>query len=180
MKNSKPVPKYIDGVLVYQAGRLLTLRGSLYRGIGGGNPKGEEGKMKTIHKKRLLNVAKALRESKNPKAFNMNSLIWDYLDALHPCGTPACALGHYAARTDLQHFLKIRGFTVRYLSGGNLDAYYLNSGGDRKLQNHFGLSGDEVIELFDSDGCGDAKTPKAAAKYIEDFVKGEEKKARKR
>lgn len=31
--------------------------------------------------------------------------------------------------------------------------------------------GNEVAELFGSEGCGNAKTPKAAAKYIENFVK---------
>lgn len=47
-----------------------------------------------MNKERLLNVAKALRESTTPPdLFTMRFV-------MRECGTPACALGHYAARGD--------------------------------------------------------------------------------
>lgn len=61
---------------------------------------------------RLLDVALALRESKNPEAFTMRFYTWGwsstgYVLYPHPCRNPECALGHYAARSDLQPILKI-------------------------------------------------------------------------
>lgn len=47
-----------------------------------------------MNKERLLNAAKALRESPNPDEFAM----WDY----GSCDTPMCVFGHYVHRTDLQ------------------------------------------------------------------------------
>ena len=108
-----------------------------------------------MNKERLLNVAKALRESPNPDAFTMRTIA-------HPCGTPGCALGHYAARRDLQDAF-------------NLDhAGYLTSISDESPfeteLKHFGISEEQEDELFGAWGCADAKTPLAAAEYIERFV----------
>lgn len=69
--------------------------------------------------RRLLNVARALRESPNPKAFTMlrfvhgdDSFSNTVGSAADWCGTPACALGHYGSRTDLQKIVKIRPANV--------------------------------------------------------------------
>jgi hypothetical protein len=48
---------------------------------------------------RLLNVAKALRDAAEAKKF---FCMRDIAIVRDDCGTPACALGHYAARRDLQ------------------------------------------------------------------------------
>jgi len=119
-----------------------------------------------MHKERLLLVAKALRESAQPDKFAM----WTY----HRCGTPACAVGHYAARRDLQDFMQL---------AVDRDTGSLRFGvwGATKLANdywdynaaicsHFDITPDQREELFGADGCGDAETANQAARYIERFV----------
>lgn len=130
---------------------------------------------------RLLNVAKALRESPKPKAFTMSCFIrGDRLDQFEGwCNTPGCALGHYASRRDLQRVFTV--ITERDRDGNPMD-YSLRflhdeegsegiSFSDNNFLKYFGLdSYRDADELFSSYGCGDASTPKAAAKYIEQFV----------
>ncbi len=120
--------------------------------------------MKKVFARRLLKVAQALRESPDPGKFTM-------VQFGHGCGTPACALGHYAARRDLQKTFKL-----------NPDAYSKNESmlvnntgfrvgyDDTEIENHFGIDSEESDELFNGSGCDDAQTPKQAAKYIETFV----------
>ena len=115
--------------------------------------------MNKLGKKRLLNVAKALRESPEPKKFSMD---WYGND----CGTPMCALGHYAYRRDLQR-------TFRLSEHGT----FLNNAGERSpeweyvLYPHFGITEEEATFLFERRGCGNAKTNIQAAKFIEKFVR---------
>lgn len=150
-----------------------------------------------IQEKRVLNVAKALREAAAAKQkFDMGKWVFGDSGAIigtgynyetcsydqcneeaNICGTPACALGHYAARTDLQRILKVsvlknsRGSKVASMDrfgaepGSGADFY------DEQLMAHFGLTQSEMLELFDADGCGGARTALQAAKYIEKFVK---------
>lgn len=120
--------------------------------------------MNAIHKKRLLNVARALRESPNPEDFTMTQYGYD-------CGTPACALGHYAARRDLQRVASLQDNTP-YGAWLNLAGYgyQLVDFDSEGIQKHFGIARDECHKLFSSRGCGNAKTAIAAAQYIERFV----------
>lgn len=119
-----------------------------------------------MDKERLLNVAKALRESPNPHMFDMGMYV-------NGCGTPACALGHFANRTDLQDICCIsprpgsvnEGFDIRYVMSGRLLNY-----NDDQLLKYLDISEEEACELFATDGCGDARTPIQAAEYIERFV----------
>jgi hypothetical protein len=67
---------------------------------------------------------------------------------LHPCGTPACAWGHY--------------ITMRALP--NTDQGILDS------QAPFGISFCESLELFGQFGCSDARTAGQAASYIRRFM----------
>jgi hypothetical protein len=116
-----------------------------------------------VNKDRLLNVARALRESPKPEAFYMGEYAQD-------CGTPACALGHYAHRVDLQDVFMLRDNLV-FLCGAPIDAwethydYY-----DDDVCDHFGISVGQACELFSANGCGHAKTAIEAAEYIENFV----------
>jgi hypothetical protein len=118
-----------------------------------------------IYRQRLLNVARALREAPLPKAFCMQ--FWTYDDSRlergFPCGTPACALGHYAARADLQDefFINHRG---------RLDTIERDELPIRLAVKHFGLTEAETDRLFEMWGCGGATTPIEAAEYIEAFV----------
>lgn len=125
---------------------------------------------------RLLNIARALRESPEPEDFTMKRYF-------NQCGTPACALGHYVARTDLQSdFYHGRDGTIRHRVYGIV--WY----DDPDIQAHFGINREECMELFaspgdetdeeDADGnllvhdggCGRARTAIEAAEYIEAFV----------
>jgi len=116
--------------------------------------------LKPIHIKRLLNVVRALREDKDPERFCMAFF--------SDCGTPACALGHYAARRDLQntfYLRRVRGW-LGLVSNRNEDIGV----DDPHVHRHFGINFDEAQELFGIKGCGDARTPTEAANYIEIFV----------
>ena len=107
---------------------------------------------------RLLNVAKALEESPNPDKFTMETFG-------HDCGTPACALGHYASRQDLQDaFLLDRDGFLR--DGDGFTICY----DDPDLLEHFDIRDFEAAELFSAIGCAAAETPREAANYIRAFV----------
>lgn len=142
--------------------------------------------MNKIQEKRLLKVAKALRKSKQPQKFAMDKFVWGEMDRLpmgadreqelNFCGTPACALGHYAARKD-QRFLKIvvdqpyvdnetPVASVKYFRNGDRISYV-----DERIQEYFGIDYVETELLFGPEGCGEATDAIEAAKYIEQFVK---------
>jgi hypothetical protein len=138
--------------------------------------------MNKVHQKRLLNVAKALRESANPEAFTMEWFVHGDTEqrdqgrvSPFSCGTPACAIGHYAARRDLQRELKI---VVREGDAEVVDSRRLPAT-CWSVHEHFGVTPDESRDLFAYAGCGGAKTPKAAARYIERFVARKVKEASK-
>ncbi len=150
--------------------------------------------MNTTQAQRLVNVANALRDADlnhwffdmdswgyDPKRFNLgergnpkftmpeNEV--DFIDE-HKCGTPACALGHYAVRPDLQGKFKLTKegnlrmrTESRPVLGEEVDL------GSLQMHQYFGISYDEAQELFAHDGCDDAQTPLAAARYIERFVR---------
>jgi hypothetical protein len=118
-----------------------------------------------MNKERLLNVAKALRESKNPERFSMKTFIhgkWGETPE-HWCGSPACALGHYVARPDLQSEFYVH---ESHMLRRNTHKAVFTQG----FVDHFGIEFEEYDELFDEQGCGNAKTPEEAAQYIERFV----------
>ena len=124
-----------------------------------------------MNKERLLNVAKALREAPNPTAFTMATF--------QECGTPACALGHYAARQDLQTAFEL-GEIWGIVPRGQRDEY-----GNRSMTleyagtevcEHFGITHVQATELFADGGehtpvgCGNPNNAIEAAEYIERFV----------
>ena len=110
---------------------------------------------------RLLNVATALRESVTPEDFTM-------LRYGNPCGTPACALGHYASRRDLQKTfrLEIKRRSDVVLDEDGHALWYDHS----SIQDHFGIDQAEAEYLFSGGGCGGAETTDQAATYIERFL----------
>jgi hypothetical protein len=139
-----------------------------------------------MNKERLLNVAKALRESPNPDHFDMRRYV-------NQCGTPACAFGHYAARDDLQDAFSIN--TTQDPNRWPHQGVYLRATaaeihfGRPEVLSHFDLAPWQLNELFGSaddyeeDGDYDelsvpsyarlartCKTPGEAADYIERFV----------
>lgn len=111
-----------------------------------------------MNKERLLNVAKALRESPNPEQFSMGTEV-------HGCGAPACAWGHYAARRDLQDVAKIER-----RPGTDVFDTAPSYCSDVVIE-HFDISWDEWSQLFSAaEGCGRANTALEAAEFIERFV----------
>jgi hypothetical protein len=120
-----------------------------------------------MNTERLLNVARALRESPTPEKFEMGNVT-------HACGTPACAIGHYIARQDLQQEFKPLPVDSIYM--GSLGTAKIVIGEDVfdwenvRVREHFDITAREFEELFGPSGCGMAKTPIEAAEYIERFV----------
>jgi hypothetical protein len=127
--------------------------------------------MNAQQEQNLRNVVRALRESKSPESFSMSAYG-------HGCGTPACALGHYAARPDLNGGRFSLSVDRNYdeaavVSCGELE--YPVSYTDPEIRNEFGLRRSEALLLFGVLGCGEAKTATAAADFIDAFI--ERKKA---
>lgn len=149
-----------------------------------------------MNTKLLEACIQALRESKNPEAFFMRLYKWPF-DAplwLHAankkvkeewCGSPACVLGHLAARTDLQNVLHFVGDNMMYAqkdvnpdvtqeeqplyageNKGDVSAYF----SDILLADIFGLNPDQMTALFGSNGCDGANTSQEAIDYIERFI----------
>lgn len=131
---------------------------------------------------RLMRCAKAVRQSPIPKAFTMKCFIrgddWEpelshgELHTKHWCGTPACVLGHYASRRDLQ-----RAFSVVATRDMHGDSFSMRYNGRNvtfdspSITNYFGVDFVQMRELFSHNGCNGATTSKQAAEYIEQFVK---------
>jgi hypothetical protein len=123
-------------------------------------------------------VARALRESKNPEKFDMRKFG-------HSCGTPACAIGHYFARTDLQSEFVLSSRGSIATTAEPLEPLWIGMrGGHTAIRDHFGITEEQEDELFgdpidDDDeenvfvrenaGCGNAQTAIEAAEYIERF-----------
>ncbi len=101
----------------------------------------------------ILDTADALHKKKCEPRYDQNLY-------RHPCGTPACALGHWAAANPKRFTVTPFGIPLTATSYGIETAVL-----------EFGIDFDEVEELFDVYGCGGAKTAKQAARYIRAFVK---------
>lgn len=113
---------------------------------------------------RLQNLVRALRETKDPDRFTMNCI-------MHKCGTPACALGQYASRTDIQDAFRLDLSKKWEASSGVVHNGINVCWSNQTISDHFGISEDETAELFDADGCGNAQTADEAAHYVEEFIK---------
>ena len=110
-----------------------------------------------IYRERMLNVVRAVEEGREEN-FDMNS--WGSY-----CGTPACALGHYAARTDLQNVIKLGGGLLRTACGA-----FSPDIGDT-IREHFGITDSEFGALFGTFGCGEAHRDRAKAiAWLKDFI----------
>lgn len=119
-----------------------------------------------MNRKRLLSVARALRESPEAATFSMH--VYG-----RGCGTPACALGHYAAREDLQERFQLRSANDRadewaYVYDRKTGACVAYN--SEVVMTHFDIGWFHADALFGVAGCGDAKTAKQAADYIEWWV----------
>lgn len=116
--------------------------------------------MNKTQAQRLLNVATALREAPRSLARKFDMTLYG-----HNCKTPACAIGHYAFRRDLQRVFRLSRDGRLIFPNGEKTSH-----SDVTSLRHFGITYDESCELFDDTGCDEAKTPIQAARYIEKFL----------
>lgn len=132
--------------------------------------------------KRLLRLAEILEAVPRVHDVGAEKRGYDQARITHPCGSPACAWGHWLlsspARTRRIYKEAEGNGTLQrdhglYGKAGML-LVYINQSPDE-----FYLTRDEQEELFDWDGCGGAKTGKQAAKYIRNFVAQRQKAAAK-
>jgi hypothetical protein len=125
--------------------------------------------MKKVHERRFENLIKATLEAPKEQ-FNMGMFT-------HDCGSPACLLGNYGNRTDLQ-----RTFVLTKMRGSDSNnrlflrlrnkpgAYVLEYGSE--ICEHFGITMVEADDLFSTMGCNNAQADKTQAiKYVRAFVK---------
>lgn len=115
-------------------------------------------------KERLLKLADILdtadvahRKAKQPT--------YDQMYTLHECGTPACALGHWAVNNRRRFLVDKRNGSVTLRA--EPDIVFCGMIGAIE----FDLSYEHGSELFSATGCGHARTAKQAAKYIRQFVR---------
>lgn len=105
---------------------------------------------------KILDMADALHKTRKEPTYNQRATV-------HGCGTPACAIGHYAAHTPRRWVFDRDERQVRWRetdSDDFLEAAVLE----------FGISFGDAVELFGCAGCGDAQTAKQAARYIRSFI----------
>ncbi len=88
----------------------------------------------------------------------------------HDCGTPACALGHWAHHNQDRWTYDGRpcvGAAPRLRRGSRNT--YKDAAKEFHISHNENME-DEADELFGGCGCGEAETGKEAAAYIRDFV----------
>lgn len=106
----------------------------------------------------ILDVADAQHRAKKEPTYDQSTF-------KKSCGTPACALGHWAAHNPRRWKFDTTGHP--YLR--TTEPLYGISFEDASQE--FGIDHHAINELFEYNGCGRAKTGKQAAKFIRKFVK---------
>lgn len=89
----------------------------------------------------------------------------------HNCGTPSCALGHFALRGDLQRTFTLTSKGQLVLRKKKHRSLHADS---EEIRDYFGLVDDDAELLFGSEGCNKATTPTEAADFIEAWIKNQE------
>lgn len=131
--------------------------------------------MNKVQRKRMNNLVQVLRDAAKDKRlcrlFTMGRFGYSEDDCdnspedVNICGTPACALGHYAVRRDVQRTFALTNDGNEVMVGKAPVNY------DYHMTEHFGITEGQVDELFGGYGCENAKTPTQAANYIEKFIR---------
>lgn len=121
-----------------------------------------------ICRQRLLNAALAVEEYDHSTDRNSAGMI--SMSAYQKeCGSPACVLGHYAYREDLQDVFRING---QYCLLDKQENFTLGYDYPQVCE-HFGLTPREARMLFSSHGCGvegGVAKPQTVVNYIRNFV----------
>lgn len=118
-------------------------------------PKGKERLLKLAD---ILDVADAEHRSKKEPTYEQAA-------SMHSCGTPACALGHWAVN-NRRRFRIDKDSQIITLRSDPTTLFCGSIGATE-----FGITDEQGIELFSAQGCGEARTAKQAASYIRKFVR---------
>lgn len=115
---------------------------------------------------RLEKLVTVLEQAK-PEQFDMTRYCWYGWESTgFKCGTPACVLGHYASRSDVQRTFKLTAYgTLIHRKTGacvDFDSEY--------VLEHFGIDEYQAGKLFDGNGCNNAETPAEAIAFIRKFI----------
>lgn len=89
---------------------------------------------------------------------------YDQAQIVHKCGTPACALGHWAVAHPERWLVNSHG------AGGWARLIGEKASPIYSARKEFSLAVDEYWELFSGTGCSRARTSIEAAAYIRQFV----------
>lgn len=93
------------------------------------------------------------KEAATKPAHSRAVFVYDQSKLQHDCGTPACALGEWAALHQ-----------KRWLWRGGCVSR-------RMAAKEFNITFEEAVELFSAEGMGQAKTATAAAKFLRGFIR---------
>ena len=104
----------------------------------------------------ILDKADALHKKRGEPTYDQDRIV-------HPCGTPACAWGHWAHDQRVNAKRKMEKWYDDNLAAVREFALALARDEDGEVI--------EAEELFGGFGCDNAETAKQAAKYIRAFVK---------
>lgn len=120
-----------------------------------------------MNKANFEKLLQATREAP-AEAFDMGV----FCGALTPCGTPACLLGNYAMRSDLQS-----AFTAQQGISGDMGRVCRTDTGDslwiddKYICEHFDITRGQADRLFNNNGCNNAGQDRAKAlAYVERFM----------
>lgn len=102
----------------------------------------------------ILDTADELHAAKGEPTYQQSAY-------LHPCGTPACAMGHWAAANPDRWHIEPQDRSVNSIIG----LPYVEA-----VRQEFFINPSEEIDIFGMFGCDDALSAKDAAAYIRAFV----------
>lgn len=125
---------------------------------------------RAIGNRRLLRAAKIL-DTADAKHKRAGEPLYLQRFFTHPCGTPACTLGHYAAHTPKRWAFD--DGKRPYLTGAGDEAYMSHDSFEDACV-EFDISLREAELLFGARGCNSATTAAEAAVYIRRFVRQRE------
>ena len=119
---------------------------------------------------RLLRLADILDAADDAAHIQQHEPTYDQQRYVHQCGTPACALGHWAAANPDRWYIGLDSLGDAHIFCRSNDSLDL----DEASCLEFSLSSREAVRLFGLSGCNHARTAKDAATFIRSFVRSRE------
>lgn len=101
------------------------------------------------------------KEAATKPAHSRAVFVYDQSKLQHDCGTPACALGEWAALHQKRGLWR----------GGFAPRLSVECGPISSAAKEFNITFEEAVELFSAEGMGQAKTATAAAKFLRGFIR---------